>query len=199
VTFTGSYTEGGVYISDPSDNFFTDVSIGAGGYWVGGVGDNFHISGDFVNNSEQNTLWNTDLASLFLTGAGNRDLFLAGSDFGSLFSGYDDNFSWGEFSLASGVSVNIWDGNADPTAALYVGLFEVGDGLSQLDSIFSDYNIYYDSLLAGNTYLGGMQYALNGGGFLTPLASTVPVPPAVWLFGSGLLGLIGIAKRKKAH
>ena len=26
----------------------------------------------------------------------------------------------------------------------------------------------------------------------------VPVPAAVWLFGSGLLGLIGIARRKKA-
>jgi hypothetical protein len=25
---------------------------------------------------------------------------------------------------------------------------------------------------------------------------TVPVPPAVWLFGSGLLGMIGIARRK---
>jgi hypothetical protein len=29
-------------------------------------------------------------------------------------------------------------------------------------------------------------------------ASAVPVPAAVWLFGSGLLGLIGIARRKKA-
>ena len=28
--------------------------------------------------------------------------------------------------------------------------------------------------------------------------SVVPVPPAVWLFGSGLIGLIGIARRKKA-
>jgi len=28
--------------------------------------------------------------------------------------------------------------------------------------------------------------------------SAVPIPAAVWLFGSGLLGLIGIAKRKKA-
>jgi len=26
----------------------------------------------------------------------------------------------------------------------------------------------------------------------------VPVPAAVWLFGSGLLGLIGVARRKKA-
>jgi len=26
----------------------------------------------------------------------------------------------------------------------------------------------------------------------------VPVPAAVWLFGSGLLGLVGVARRKKA-
>ena len=32
---------------------------------------------------------------------------------------------------------------------------------------------------------------------LSPVA-TVPVPAAVWLFGSGLLGLVGIARRKKA-
>jgi hypothetical protein len=29
---------------------------------------------------------------------------------------------------------------------------------------------------------------------MTP--SAVPVPAAVWLFGSGLLGLIGVARRK---
>ncbi len=27
--------------------------------------------------------------------------------------------------------------------------------------------------------------------------SAVPVPAAVWLFGSGLIGLLGIAKRKR--
>ena len=32
----------------------------------------------------------------------------------------------------------------------------------------------------------------------TLTASPVPVPAAVWLFGSGLLGLVGIARRKKA-
>ena len=30
------------------------------------------------------------------------------------------------------------------------------------------------------------------------LLPEIPLPPAVWLFGSGLLGLIGIARRKKA-
>ena len=29
--------------------------------------------------------------------------------------------------------------------------------------------------------------------------ATVPVPPAAWLFGSGLLGLIGVARRKRAN
>lgn len=33
------------------------------------------------------------------------------------------------------------------------------------------------------------------GGTMTPQA--VPVPAAVWLFGSGLLGLVGVARRKK--
>jgi len=29
------------------------------------------------------------------------------------------------------------------------------------------------------------------------VVSSVPVPAAVWLFGSGLLGLIGVARRKQ--
>jgi hypothetical protein len=37
---------------------------------------------------------------------------------------------------------------------------------------------------------GFAEIAFNG-------TTTVPVPAAVWLFGSGLLGLIGIARRKK--
>ena len=33
---------------------------------------------------------------------------------------------------------------------------------------------------------------------LTPgIVDTVPIPAAVWLFGSGLIGLIGVARRKK--
>jgi hypothetical protein len=35
-------------------------------------------------------------------------------------------------------------------------------------------------------------------GDVAAAASTVPVPAAAWLFGSGLLGLIGVARRKAA-
>jgi hypothetical protein len=122
-------------------------------------------------------------------------LYLAGADLGNFASGRNNNFAWGEFSLGSGVSLRLWDGNADPGAALYVGLFDLADGAGQLSNIYGDYNIYYDATLAGNSYLGDKSYALNGRGFLMPAA--VPIPPAVWLFGSGLLGLIGVARRKR--
>jgi hypothetical protein len=37
-----------------------------------------------------------------------------------------------------------------------------------------------------------------GDGFATEVSvGVVPIPAAVWLFGSGLIGLIGIARRKK--
>jgi hypothetical protein len=44
---------------------------------------------------------------------------------------------------------------------------------------------------------------LNNGGNIANLSnvrafSVVPVPAAVWLFGSGLLGLVGVARRKHA-
>lgn len=39
---------------------------------------------------------------------------------------------------------------------------------------------------------GGVLYSLH----LEGTVSTVPVPAAVWLFGSGLLGLVGVARRK---
>jgi len=38
----------------------------------------------------------------------------------------------------------------------------------------------------------------EGGYALLSAATVVPVPAAVWLFGSGLIGLVGVARRKKA-
>ena len=43
---------------------------------------------------------------------------------------------------------------------------------------------------------GGIDYTLHLEGTIG--ASAVPVPAAAWLFGSGLLGLIGVARRKKS-
>ena len=64
--------------------------------------------------------------------------------------------------------------------------------------IFS--NLTYGTHELSIEYIGGgnspnsQGIALFGGAALSP----VPVPAAIWLFGSGLIGLIGLARRKKA-
>lgn len=45
---------------------------------------------------------------------------------------------------------------------------------------------------------GGTAYDLHLEGTYTGDIEMVPVPAAVWLFGSGLLGLVGVARRRKA-
>lgn len=61
-----------------------------------------------------------------------------------------------------------------------------------------------------STWLEPQSWTDMGGGFyditfangmvlsVDAVPHVVPVPPAVWLFGSGLLGLVGIARRKTA-
>jgi hypothetical protein len=73
-----------------------------------------------------------------------------------------------------------------------------------------DYTVFLQVTTAGTFYLnenGTAHASINlwfsappsgGGEFIfSPDITSVPAPPAVWLFGSGLLGLIGIARHKK--
>ena len=61
--------------------------------------------------------------------------------------------------------------------------------LGSLSDLFG--NVYNSSTAdAENT---NWDFGNNGGGFTPP---PVPVPSAVWLFGSGLIGLLGLRKRK---
>ena len=71
-------------------------------------------------------------------------------------------------------------------------MFVNGDGLFDFNNVTTCGNCYK----ADNTAdMPGAVYAIweEVGG-----PSPVPVPAAVWLFGSGLLGLVGFARRKKS-
>jgi len=63
----------------------------------------------------------------------------------------------------------------------------------------SSIELSLDTLLSASTVANG-EFAFTaskyvGGGMVTIETSVVPVPAAVWLFGSGLLGLAGVARR----
>lgn len=97
----------------------------------------------------------------------------------------------------------------------FVGRFEYGfalfDGNDPLQ-LFNSYEIYnltlaLDEITRANGFLTSRHWDQNGdiddGYYMTfdidgVSLSPVPLPPTLWLFGSGLLGLIGVAKRKNA-
>lgn len=64
------------------------------------------------------------------------------------------------------------------------------------DSGTSTYTLTWSNpftlLIAGRTIAGNATVSLNG------TATLVPVPAALWLLGSGLLGLAGVARRRRA-
>jgi len=203
ITYAGAFTNHGAYISDPSSNYFNDdLVIGSVGYLTGGKADEFYLYKSLLNSSTQNTLWSTGQSLLGFSGSGSHTFSLTGADMGAILTGYANNFAWGTFTIASGNSVYLSDGNATPGGAQYVGgisgLDLDGNIIKNIDGKdgSSIFNIYYLSTLPENAYLGGKTYAFLDGGQLIPVAGApVPIPATVWLLGAGLVGLIGIRRR----
>lgn len=80
------------------------------------------------------------------------------------------DFAWG---ATTGIRVvNVWDINAD-------GSLTAASAPGMENGPFPGFNAAFNLSAPG-------------------LVSEVPVPAAVWLFGSGLIGLAGIARRRKA-
>jgi len=93
---------------------------------------------------------------------------------------------------------NTFNGSDDGTFDWFtVAMQEIGHalGLDHTDDIFGT------DMMDGS--YSGEQTILSASDIehITSLYGTavvVPIPPAVWLFGSGLLGLVGIARRKQS-
>ena len=107
-------------------------------------------------------------------------------------------------------------GSYDSTAdfgqgyGMFAGTFTVEGGL--LSGSFSNLEVFgfgddinfdfeadlaYDSGSLKGGFTGGrIEGLISGDIVVAKLGAVVPVPAAVWLFGSGLIGLVGVARRK---
>jgi len=101
----------------------------------------------------------------------------------------------------TGIMANGVSGFVLSSAEYIVGLIPFGAD-TELDSagFGSLQSDIYDSTRQ-TIFFADPNTGIDGQGsfiFSAAAASPVPVPAAIWLFGSGLLGLVGIARRKKA-
>jgi hypothetical protein len=182
VTFTGTYTENGTFVSDPADNYFTDLLVGTGGKLTGGTGDRFFVLSDFTNGSTDSAAWTTHDSDLIFQGGPDHTFALAGADMGASAAGFTNNFAWKTVRLAAGQSLALTDGNATPGAALYTRAFILDGGLAQIASITGNgHTIYYDPADPLSAPLLCQTYPLTGGGLLKP------IPAALIITGSAFL------------
>lgn len=205
VTFTGPVTVNASYVSDPSTNtYLDDVTVGINGSLAGGQGDLFDFKRSLLINSTNNSVF--DLASSTVSFSGgtvgtpvNHTNAVTGGDFGTNAFYASGNFGYGDLKLGefddlyfvNGGSIN---GGASSNA-LYVNWLNLANADTNfVSNLHSSFNIYY--LLSehqpGNSYLGDLTYALDGGGWLMPV---IPEPSALWLAASGLLAF----RRRRAR
>ncbi|MBI5234907.1 MAG: PEP-CTERM sorting domain-containing protein, partial [Deltaproteobacteria bacterium] len=182
--FTGTFTNLGAYVSDPSNNYFNNLIIQTTGYLHGGTGDNFFIADNFYNNSAQNTSWNTAMSLLSFTNGmdTSHDYYLTGVDFGASVAGFTNNYAWGTLQLDAGNNLNIYG------TALYLDMVVLGSGTAlNLNGV----HVYYNTLVNN----GGSWALLNGGTFTQIASAQVPEPTTLLLLAIGFGGLLAARKR----
>ena len=164
----------------------------------------FAISGaDITMNSNVQAKYTLDWFQLILTheighAIGLGDVDTAGS-FGKFI---DDNYDGSNNATALATLTNSWAGLVnplDPSASTGLGLFNVPNAAPGVDTTLVDILMETNipSVLKGNaTPLQNDDF--GGRQFLYPNA--VPVPAAVWLFGTGIIGLLMMgARRRREH
>ncbi len=165
--------------------------------------DNYLI--DLINGTNSSAYRSIDLSGFSI---GANDFFVVCGGSASTVANCDYNFtttnSWAQ--NGSPDAIALYDNGSLIDSISYEGLlapFTEGDALTLSDSNSEILSIsrIVDGLDSNNNALD-FQFGCttpglaNIGGSGDCSVSAVPVPAAVWLFGSGLLGLVGVARKK---
>ena len=108
-------------------------------------------------------------------------------------------FDWGTDLAGAGVDIIFGDGTNTSTVASWSSLAATGG--SAPGNLVTQTTMGITWGAVNSSAITEIKFVVNGVQDMDSIidnVSAVPVPPAVWLFGSGLLGLISIARRKKA-
>lgn len=160
---------------------------------------------DFVRSGQNSSLTSTGFSAL---------------GYGDAYSDYDWSSSWSffdvSFSLTTDSTISLSGalfgedqnyGSGDASLALYSGTELLVSNILYSDSVaayygFEDKALSFDGVLAAGNYRilakadPYFQIATSSYNVQASI-EPVPVPAALWLFGSGLIGLAGFARRKK--
>ena len=159
------------------------------------------LDDDSILGTSFNTAWdvsNVDL-TLLLVGSnlhtGTVSLFggsggtSAAVDFGLLPYNGTDFFGYTGFNSVSGPATSA--GGASTTLGIFALTIDLADAFGAGFGEFEGVQLQ----ITGANGAGGFYDAAPS--LIGVTTAVVPLPAAVWLFGSGLIGLVGIARRKK--
>jgi hypothetical protein len=175
------------------------------------------IDGSIAFGTAVGAFWTPTDSSFGTTGitTANADgvTFTDGDDAGSLIDEGLVTTSFGDYSGTNGSYVNFYNFVFNPfTSNTQLWAFSSGGtnysfSMSTLTIFAQDANSItlkgtgIASIDGFDDTNGDYTLTLNSNGpafsFSSSATAVVPIPAAVWLFGSGLLGLVGIARRKK--
>ena len=146
------------------------------------------------------------IAALALSTSVNAAVIDIGPDYGWLpFTYGGDGSDWDDsfrFTIAeeSTLRVTTDSGNQGDIYEVFADGSSLGVTSATVDQVTFSTGLWI--FQAGTHEVSGVALSTDGSGsgvgyiVLTTNVSAVPVPAAVWLFGSGLIGLIGVARRK---
>lgn len=213
-------------LGDVSDNAITvrgagtgiaaDSKVGTIGFTVGGDGNTLTITSfqqdTYTGTSGGDFALNVGVAnsSGFVSDSGDLTLSMERFGFPNFF-GYLDNSIWnvdnsatiaGQGDATTGV-LDPWttgsDSNFTPGTPGTVSASGSGSALSAAGAgTWTGNVVNYGNVGAAWAAFDGTPYTEKFNVTLNGTAAVVPIPAAVWLFGSGLLGLVGVARRKKS-
>ena len=197
-SFGGTFTNSGMYFSDPSTQIFNNLTVTSNGFIQASAGDVYQVGGNFLNTSTQSQSWNTTGATLeFISGSTtDHTLQLVAANGGASLPINQSMFAWGALSIDAGNDVTL-ERQTGGSFAMYVdgviGALISGDTVTNIFGS-SGLDVYYDPSLAANGYLDGRTYQLEDGGLLE---ADVPEPTSLALLLTGLAG--GIVVRRRAR